>query len=83
MTVIADDKTIEKKDKTADEPVQFYVKGATRPYEIVDFRCDERQGERLSVNAERHGNRSKPSRSRLPPVSLSTLPDDKANWDAR
>ena len=37
LMVVADDKTIEKKDKTADEPVQFYVKGATRPYEIVIF----------------------------------------------
>ena len=27
MTVLADDKSIEKKDKTAGEPVQFYVKG--------------------------------------------------------
>jgi chromosome segregation ATPase len=37
MLVVADDKTIEKKDKTAEEPVQFYVKGAPRPYEIVIF----------------------------------------------
>jgi len=37
LLVIADDKKIEKKDKAADEPVQFYVKGATRPYEIVIF----------------------------------------------
>ncbi len=37
MTVIADDKTVEKRDKTADEPVQFYVKGVPRPYEIVVF----------------------------------------------
>jgi predicted nucleic acid-binding Zn-ribbon protein len=37
LTVVADDKTIEKKDKTADEPVQFYIKGASRPYEIVVF----------------------------------------------
>jgi len=37
LVVIADDKTIEKKDKTADEPVQFYIKGAPRPYEIVVF----------------------------------------------
>ncbi len=37
LTVVADDKTIEKRDKTADEPVQFYIKGATRPYEIVVF----------------------------------------------
>jgi len=37
LMVVADDKTIEKRDKTADEPVQFYIKGATRPYEIVVF----------------------------------------------
>ncbi|MGB2678188.1 MAG: hypothetical protein WAN12_13980 [Candidatus Acidiferrum sp.] len=39
MTVLADDKSIEKKDKTAGEPVQFYVKGTAHmsPYEIVVF----------------------------------------------
>jgi hypothetical protein len=37
MNVLADDKTIEKKDKTAGEPVQFYVHGARAPYEIVVF----------------------------------------------
>ena len=37
MTVVADDKTIEKKNRTADEPVQFYVRGVSRPYEIVIF----------------------------------------------
>ncbi len=39
ITVVADDKTIEKKDKTSGEPVQFYVKGSARmaPYEIVVF----------------------------------------------
>jgi chromosome segregation ATPase len=37
LMVVADDKTIEKKDKTADEPIQFYIKGATHPYEIVVF----------------------------------------------
>jgi len=39
LTVVADDKTIEKKDKTSGEPVQFYVKGSSRmaPYEIVVF----------------------------------------------
>ncbi len=35
LTVMADDKTIEKKDKTANEPVQFYVAKAKQPYEIV------------------------------------------------
>ncbi len=37
LMVVVDDKTIEKKDKTADEPVQFYTKGASHPYEIVVF----------------------------------------------
>lgn len=37
MDVFADDKLIEKKDKTVNEPVQFYVRGAQRPYEIVVF----------------------------------------------
>src|SRR2546427_6755820 len=39
LTVMAYDKTIEKKDKTSGEPVQFYVKGSARmaPYEIVVF----------------------------------------------
>ncbi len=39
LTVFADDKAIEKRDRTAGEPVQFYVKGGARtvPYEIVVF----------------------------------------------
>ncbi len=37
LIVVADDKMIEKKDKTADEPVQFYIHGVPRPYEIVVF----------------------------------------------
>jgi hypothetical protein len=37
LNVVADDKTIEKKDKTVGEPVQFYVRGARAPYEIVVF----------------------------------------------
>ncbi len=44
VTVYADDKTIEKKDKTAGEPVQFYV-GRTRgsPYEMVVFDVSKSQ----------------------------------------
>jgi len=39
MTVFVDDRAIEKRDKTAGEPVQFYVKGVSRmaPYEMVVF----------------------------------------------
>ncbi|PYS55552.1 MAG: hypothetical protein DMF76_25825 [Acidobacteria bacterium] len=45
VTVVADDKTIEKKDKTSGEPVQFYVKGSSRmaPYEIVVFDVGKNQ----------------------------------------
>lgn len=45
VTVLVDDKSIEKKDKTSGEPVQFYVKGAARqsPYEIVVFEVGKNQ----------------------------------------
>jgi len=35
VIVIADDKTVEKKDKNINEPIQFYVARARTPYEIV------------------------------------------------
>lgn len=37
IDVIVDDKHIEKKDKTLEEPVQFYAQGAHVPYEIVVY----------------------------------------------
>jgi prefoldin subunit 5 len=37
LNVVADDKSIEKKDKTVGEPIQFYIRGARAPYEIVVF----------------------------------------------
>ena len=45
ITVIVDDRTIEKRDKTSGEPVQFYVKGSARmaPYEIVVFDVGKNQ----------------------------------------
>jgi cell division protein FtsB len=45
ITVVADDKVIEKRDKTSGEPVQFYVKGSSRmaPYEIVVFDVGKNQ----------------------------------------
>jgi hypothetical protein len=45
MTVLADDKSIEKKDKTTGEPVQFYVKGSAKlaPYEVVVFDVGKNQ----------------------------------------
>jgi hypothetical protein len=46
MNVLADDKDIEKKNRDVDEPVQFYVRGARAPYEIVVFQVakDEAKG---------------------------------------
>ena len=35
LQITADDKKLEKKDKTINEPVQMYVGGARQPYEIV------------------------------------------------
>src|ERR1700726_4639539 len=45
VTVFVDDRSIEKKDKTAGEPVQFYVRGASRmpPYEFVVFEVGKNQ----------------------------------------
>jgi len=33
--VLADDKHVEKRDKTMNEPVQLYLSGNMQPYEIV------------------------------------------------
>jgi len=35
MDVLADDRHVEKRDKTINEPVQLYVSGNMQPYEIV------------------------------------------------
>jgi chromosome segregation ATPase len=35
IEVVADDKRVEKKDKTVNEPVQFLLSKATQPYELV------------------------------------------------
>jgi cell division protein FtsB len=45
LTVVVDDRAIEKKDRTSGEPVQFYVKGSARmaPYEIVVFEVGKSQ----------------------------------------
>jgi septal ring factor EnvC (AmiA/AmiB activator) len=45
MNVLADDKNIEKKNKDVDEPVQFYVRGARAPYEIVVFKLEKDQAQ--------------------------------------
>jgi len=37
MDVVADDKRVEKKDKTLNEPIQFIVRGTRVPYEIIVY----------------------------------------------
>jgi hypothetical protein len=35
LEILADDKCVEKRDRTINEPVQFYIAGNRQPYEIV------------------------------------------------
>ena len=35
IELVADDKRVEKKDKSINEPLQFYTSKARQPYEIV------------------------------------------------
>ena len=66
MTVLADDRSIEKKDKTAGEPVQFYVKGSAHsaPYELVVFDVGKEPGNWISLHAEdRRRNRGSQQRN--------------------
>lgn len=65
MNVIADDKSIEKKDKTVGEPVQFYVRGARSPYEIVVFEL---------TNNSAKGYLSTPKSAGGPPPASSSPP---------
>ena len=62
LNVVADDKTIEKKDKTVGEPVQFYVRGARAPYEIVVFEVTKDHAK---------GYLSTPKSANAPPPSAS------------
>ena len=43
IELVADDKKVEKKDRTVNEPVQFYVSGARQPYEIVVNQVNKNQ----------------------------------------
>jgi hypothetical protein len=66
MDVVADDKSIEKKDRTVGEPIQFYVRGARAPYEIVVFDLGKDQAK---------GYLSTPkSASAAPPSGKATTP---------
>lgn len=66
MTVVADDKSIEKKDKTVQEPVQFYVHGARAPYEIVVFDVSKGQAKGY-LSTPKSGTEAPPSATPPPP----------------
>lgn len=61
MDVVADDKKIEKKDKTVGEPVQFYVHGARAPYEIVVFNVTKDHASGYLSTPKEMGSSSAPS----------------------
>jgi hypothetical protein len=65
LNVVADDKSIEKKDKTVGEPVQFYVRGARAPYEIVVFDLGKDTAK---------GYLSTPKSAQAPPPSTPSSP---------
>jgi len=74
LTVVADDKTIEKKDKTSGEPVQFYVKGSARmaPYEIVVFEVGKNQITGYLATPKDGGAAPPPAAAAAPPPAAGT-----------
>jgi len=76
VTVIADDKTIEKKDKTSGEPVQFYVKGSSRmaPYEIVVFDVGKNQINGYLATPKEGGAAAPPAAATPAPAAAPAKP---------
>ncbi len=74
LTVVADDKTIEKRDKTSGEPVQFYVKGSARmaPYEIVVFEVGKNQITGYLATPKDGGAAPPPAAAAAPPPAAGT-----------
>jgi chromosome segregation ATPase len=81
MTVLVDDRTIEKKDKTAGEPVQFYVKGAGRmsPYEIVVFDVGKSQATGYLSTPKDAGSSAPPASQPAPAPSTTPTPTPPAS----
>lgn len=79
LTVLVDDRTIEKKDKTAGEPVQFYVKGSGRatPYEIVVFDVGKNQATGYLSTPKDAG--SAPAPAAQPAAAPSATPTSSAS----
>lgn len=70
LEVLADDKKIEKRDRTANEPVQFYVRGERAPYELVVFDVTKN-----SVS----GYLSTPKEKLPPSAPASSTPNSSSN----
>jgi predicted nucleic acid-binding Zn-ribbon protein len=75
LTVFVDDKTIEKKDKTAGEPVQFYVAHARGvPYEIVVFDVGKSQATGYLSTPKDSGPAAAPATAAAAPAAATTKP---------
>jgi multidrug efflux pump subunit AcrA (membrane-fusion protein) len=76
MTVFVDDRSIEKKDKTAGEPVQFYLKGSSRmaPYEIVVFDVGKNDINGYLSTPKEGGSGTAPSAATPPATPPATKP---------
>ena len=77
LTVMADDRAIPKKDRTAGEPVQFYVKGSARlaPYEIVVFEVGKSQITGYLATPKEGGAAAPPAAATAPaPAATPTKP---------
>ena len=77
LTVMADDRSILKKDRTAGEPVQFYVKGSARlaPYEIVVFEVGKSQITGYLATPKEGGAAAPPAAATAPaPAATPTKP---------
>src|ERR1700674_4456892 len=66
LNVVADDKSIEKRDKTVGEPIQFYVRGARAPYEIVVFDLTK-DGAKGYLSTPKSANAAPPASPAKPP----------------
>ncbi len=55
LQLVADNRSVEKKDKSVNEPLQFYVARARVPYEIVVNTVSKDQVSRLSGDTEGAG----------------------------
>jgi cell division protein FtsB len=76
LLVFVDDRTIEKKDKTAGEPVQFYVKGSSRmaPYEIVVFDVGKSQATGYLATPKDSGGSAAPAPATTPAAASTPAP---------